>query len=161
MDPILLVRKGRCSRRQDTLSCLGTRQLRGEQLGASSCQPAPPHHTPVIHQHPSLCSYRVGCSRCRRAVSHRGDFTWWLEKACVPAHALLSFQKLPNHTHWSLFAFTVRHQATGVFLGPVPMAFGRLALGGPLCRLHLCTVAGPPPLPDVWPSPLWAHQLQR
>ena len=49
-----------------------------EWLGASSCQPMPACHTPVINQHPSLFSHQVSCSRPRQDVSYRGDFTWWI-----------------------------------------------------------------------------------
>lgn len=51
----------------------------------------------------------------------------------------LSFQKLPNHTLWSLTSWQ-GIRANRMFLGSVPIAFKRLTLGSP-CRLHLCTAA--------------------
>ena len=75
------------------------------------------------------------------------------KKPYVPAHALLSFQKLPNHTRGSLFAFMAGprgHRASRMFLGLVPVTCRRLVLGSLPLQMSRVPVAGASPLSGVW-----------
>ena len=87
------------------LSFLGTPQL-AEQLGASSCQPTLPcQHACYSSTSLSIFLPSMMLQTQARCVI-QGRLHLVAKKAYVPAHALLSFQKLPRHTRWSLFAFT-------------------------------------------------------
>lgn len=90
-----------------TLSFLRIPQL-AEQLGASPRQPT----LPCQHACYSSTSLFIFLPSMMLQTQARcviqGGLHLVDKKAYVPAHALLSFQKLPGHTRRSLFAFTAR-----------------------------------------------------
>lgn len=127
----------------------GNRRVAGSQLL--------PAHTSLSHACYSSASFFIFSPSVMLQTQARcviqGRLHLVDKKPYVPAHALLSFQKLPNHTRGSLFVFMVRprgHRASWMFLGLVPVTLRRLVLGSLLCRCPVCLVVGASPLSGVW-----------
>lgn len=139
------------------------RQQRAEQVGASSCQPTSPCHTPIIHQHYLfIILWSMMLQTQARCVIKEETSPVGQKKAYVPAHILLfvEFSKTSQphplgfawlHSKASVLTRCFQDQSL-LYSGDQPWEV--------LSADFTCAAARSFPSPSVWWVPSWAQQLE-